>query len=211
MKLYKELNENPSLLFGTFSTPTGYEDITSIIGVGNEPLLFNIMEYNSIRKWLLSLLLLKDSNQGVAFSLCTLEEQITVCKWILMPYSIRILYFTDEQDKNNWEELVVRTEGNPLALYQGRSLIYQKLRIAVTNFVRKEAWVIGNYFANLSLAQQLFRDVYIMKELFISANDPEFGEFLRSNGRYNNTTGLKSKTYWTQELETELINIYNQY
>ena len=210
MKLYKELNENPSILVGTFSTPEGYEDITSIQTVGNEPLIFNIMEYNTIRKWLLSLLLLKNSNQGVAFSLCSLEEQITICKWILMPYSIRILYFTDDEDRINWEELVVRTEGNPLALIHGRSLIYQRLRICVTNYVRKELWFPGDYYVNLNYAQQLLRDVYLMKEFFIASNDSEFGQFLRSEGVHT-LTGLTSKVYWLQSLEDELLEIYNQY
>jgi len=168
------------------------------------------MEYNSIRKWLLSLLLLKNSNQGVAFSLCSLEEQITICKWILMPYSIRILYFTDDEDRINWEELVVRTEGNPLALIHGRSLIYQRLRICVTNYVRKELWFPGDYYVNLNYAQQLLRDVYLMKEFFIASNDSEFGQFLRSEGVHT-LTGLTSKVYWLQSLEDELLEIYNQY
>jgi hypothetical protein len=210
MRLYKELTDHYSLLVGTFSCPSGYEDITSIIGVGNEPNLFNIMEYNTIRKWVLMLLLEKDSNQGVAFSLCSLEEQITICKWILMPYAVRMSFFTDEEDRMNWEDLVIRTEGNPLALIHGRSLIYQRLRICVTNYVRKETWFPGDYYANLNYAQQFLRDVYLMKEFFIAANDPEFGQFLRSDGVHS-STGLNSKLYWLQSLEDDLLEIYNQY
>ncbi len=210
MRLYKELTDHYSLLVGTFSCPSGYEDITSIIGVGNEPLLFNIMEYNTIRKWLLTLLLEKGVDLTTAFGLCSLDEKKTICKWILVPYAVRMLLLTDEEDRKNWEELVVRTEGNPLALIHGRSLIYQRLRICVTNYVRKEAWFPGDYYANLNYAQQLFRDVYLMKELFIGANDAEFGQFLRSDGVHS-ATGLNSKVYWLQSLEDDLLEIYNQY
>ena len=206
MKLFKNLANNDIILGADTDTPVSpYSDVTTLLEVGSNKDLLNLLEYNSIRKWVGALF------QAKGFDNCTNEERIILCKWILLPYTTRLLFVTDEQDKNNWDELVMRTEGNPIGYLQGRAKIYQNLRICVSDYVRKEAWVLGDYYANLTLSQTFFRDVAQMKEFYIGANDPEFGEFLRSNGRYDATTGLQGKDYYLPTLETELINIYNSY
>jgi hypothetical protein len=49
-----------------------------------------------------------------------------------------------------------------------------------------------------------------LKDDFIANNDPYFGQFLKSTGDYE-LNGFKSKSYWLQELEDELLEIYNSY
>ena len=215
MKLFVEDNNKPAILIGQDNDPipSGYLDKTNMIDIGTtyRNQLLNQLEYNSIRDWVLELLLAKDSDQATAFGLCTYAEKRIVCKYILMPYAVRLMLWTDEEDYSHWDDLVVFTEGSPIALLTGRSKVYQTLRRKVSDYVRREVWVPGNYFANLTYAQQFLRDVEFMKNLFIASNDPEFKEFLNSNGRYNNTTGFKGKDYWLQDLETDLLTIYNSY
>lgn len=216
MKLFVEdINSNQALLIGqnNDTTPSGYLDKTNMldIGVTYKDKLLNLLEYNSIRDWILELLLSKNPDMGTAFGLCSTIEKVVVCKYILMPYSVRLLFFADDQDAEHWDELVVRTEGSPYALLTGRSKVYQNLRRKVSDYVRREVWTPGDYFGSLSKAQQFLRDVEFMKNLFIASNDPEFKEFLNSNGRYDATTGFKSKDYWLQDLEDDLLTIYNSY
>jgi len=206
MKLFKEENTGDIRIGAdNESTPIGYSDATNIIEVGGDDALLNMLEYNSIRKWVGQLFTIK------GFQNCNPTELAICSKWILLPYTIRLMFFLDNEDKINWDELVVRTEGNPIGHLQGRAKIYQKLRICVSDYVRREVWELDNYYSNLTMSQQLFRDVKDMKDFFIGANDPEFGEFLRSNGRYNDITGFKGKNYYLANLETDLINIYNEY
>lgn len=215
MKLFVEDSSSHVILIGQYndSTPNGYLDKTNMqdIGVTYLQTLLSQIEYNTIRSWILTLLIAKDANITTAFGLCTTEEKQVVCKFILMPYTIRLTLFSDTEDCVNWDKLVTLTEGSAYSLLTGRSKVYQLLRVKVSDYVRREVWTLGDYFANLSKAQLFLRDVEFMKNLFIASNDPEFKEFLNSNGRYDATTGFKSKTYWRQDLETELLNIYNSY
>ena len=215
MKLFVENNNNKyPVILGedSDSTPIGYLDETTIEGVGNNKKLEQIMDYNNIRNWVLELVLAKDPDLAIAFGMCTADEQKICCEFQLMPYSVRVPnYFTDDEDKENWNKLVRITEGNPFGVLKGRTKIYQDLRVVVSDYVRREVWFPNNYRANISYAQDFYRDTYKIKEYYIAANDPEFGEFLRSDGRYTALTGFKCKDYWRQDLEDELLEVYNSY
>ena len=212
MKLFVEDAPSKTIIIGldTDSTPVGYLDKTTIIGLDSEELLINHVEYNNIRKWILQLMLLNDPDMATAFGMCSATEQSIICKYQLMPYSVRLNYFTDAEDKANWNELVIRTDGHAYSNLIGRSKIYQNMRIAVSDIVRREVWFPGDYYSNLSYAQTFLKDVHLYKEYYIAANDPELGLFLRSEGIHL-TDGFNSKVYWLQELEDNLLNIYNSY
>ena len=213
MKLFVENNSSKfPIILGADgdSTPTGYLDETTIIGVGNNLHLENLMEFNSIRDWVLLLLLEKDADQATAFGLCSLDEKKVVCKFILMPYSVRIAVLTDAEDEINWDKLVHITEGSPFAILTGRSKVYHRLRVQVSQYVRKEVWFPNDYFANLTYAQAFLKDVHLIKEYFIASNNPEFGNFLKSINEYE-FNGFNSKNYWLQSLEDDLLEIYNSY
>ena len=212
MKLFVENTAAKSIIIGldTDETPIGYLDKTTIEGLDGEELLINHLEYNNIRKWIEQLMLINDADPITAFNLCTSVEKSIICKYQLMPYSVRLNYFTDEEDLKYWNELVIRTEGNAYVNLIGRSKIYHDLRICVSDFVRREIWFPNDYYSNLNYAQQFLKEVHLLKEYYISANDPELGLFLRSEGVYLNN-GFNSKIYWLQELEDNLLNIYNVY
>lgn len=218
MKLFVENNADkyPIILGAdTDSTPIGYLDETTIEGVGNNKKLEFIMDYNNIRDWVLELMLAKDTvntpaDMGTAFGLCTPQEQKVCCEFQLMPYSVRLNYFSDAEDKVNWDKLVTLTEGHPIGIYKGRTRVYQELRVCVSDYVRREVWFPGDYQSNLTYAQQFLKDVHLLKEYYIASNDVEFGQFLKSVAPYD-TTGFNSKVYWRQDLEDDLLEIYNSY
>ena len=190
-------------------TPEGYTDQTNLIEVATNANLYERIEYNKLRWWVSSLLMAKGVDVTAAFTACTTEEKIQVCKFILMPYSIRLLFYTDDQDYSNWDLLVDRSEGNPHGIIEGRSRVYEDLRRKVSDYVRREVWLSGDYYANLTKAQELFRDVSQYKDWYIGSNDPTFHDFLSSTGQFDEFTGMKSKGYWLQSLEDDLMLIYN--
>lgn len=218
MKLFVENNPTKyPIILGedTDSTPSGYLDETSIEGVGGHSHLIDIIDYNNIRDWVLELMLAKDTvntpaDMATAFGLCTVEEQKICCEFQLMPYAVRLNYFTDAEDKVNWDKLVMLTEGSPYGSLSGRNRVYQDLRICVSDYVRREVWFPNDYQANLTYAQQFLKDVHLLKEYYIASNDVEFGQFLKSIAPYD-TTGFNSKNYWRQDLEDDLLEIYNSY
>ena len=213
MKLFVENNGSKyPIIIGedTDETPTGYLDETSIIGIGQNNAIETIMDYNHIRDWVLVEMMKKDPDQATAFNLCSPLEQYYLCVFQLMPYSVRLLFMTDAEDKINWDKLVQLTEGSPFSMFVGRSRIYQDMRVCVSDFVRREVWFPNDYQANLTYAQAFLKDVHLYKEYYIAANDPELGLFLRSEGIHLND-GFNSKVYWLQELEDNLLNIYNSY
>jgi hypothetical protein len=213
MKLFVENNvDKYPIILGadTDSTPTGYLDDTSIVGIATNRHLEDIMDYEHIRDWILEEMMKNDPDYSTAFSMCSLQEQKWIARFQLMPYAVRMTLISDEEDAEYWEKLVILSEGTPLPLMRGRNLVYQKLRVCVSNFVRKEVWAAGDYFANLTHAQNFGRDIRTLKDDFIANNDPYFGQFLKSTGDYE-LNGFKSKSYWLQELEDELLEIYNSY
>ena len=213
MKLFVEDNVNKyPIIIGEDgdATPDGYLDETSIIGIATNKAIENIMDYNHIRDWVLVEMMKKDVDYATAFGMCNPTEQYLCCVFQLMPYSVRLLFMSDAQDKVNWDKLVQLTEGSPFSMFVGRSRIYQDMRVCVSDFVRREIWFPNDYYSNLNYAQAFLKDVHLYKEYYIAANDPELGLFLRSEGIHL-TDGFNSKVYWLQELEDNLLNIYNSY
>jgi hypothetical protein len=216
-KIYIEITDGipaePIIQDSALSIPEGFEDSTDIITVGSNEFVSETLEYDAQRNWLKVLFLAKDPDQvnpseAGAFPELTTAEQSIVCQFILMPHYYRIMFHGESGDFENWDILVKRTEGVPYDLLEGRALIYENMRLAVSEFVRCEAWVYGDYYANLTHAQNLFRDVFVMKELFIGSNDFEFRDFITSTGVHDETTGFKSKDYYISGLEALLIATY---
>jgi hypothetical protein len=213
MKLFVEdnIDKFPIILGAdTDETPEGYLDDTSIIGIATNFHLESVYEYEHIRDWILEEMMKKDVDYATAFSLCTTEEKQWIARFQLMPYAVRMSVISDDEDAEYWEKLIILTEGSPLPFLKGRSLVYQNLRICVSHYVRREVWAAGDYQANLTQAQSFGRDLRVLKDDFIANNDPYFGQFLRSTGDYE-LNGFKSKAYWLQDLEDDLLEIYNSY
>jgi hypothetical protein len=210
MKLFIKDNDTAILIGQDVDpTPTGYTDHTNLLEVATNERLSRQMEYNQRRTWVNVLFLAKGVDVAAAFTACTTDEKLQVCKFILIDYTTRLLFYTDEDDKVHWDELVHRSEGEPWATYEGRKRVYEDLRVCVADYVRREVWVPGDYQANLSKSQELFRDVSTYKDWYVGANDPTFKEFLSSTGQFDANTGMKSKDYWLQDLEDDLLEIYN--
>lgn len=210
MKLFIQ-DSDGAIIVGQDSdpTPSGYTDSTNLLEVATNEKVAARMEYNRLRAWVNELFLAKGVDVATAFVACSTAEKIEVCRFILIDYTTRLLFFTDDQDWENWLILVNRSEGNPNAIIEGRRRVYNDLRVKVSDYVRREAWAPLDYYANLSKAQELFRDVSEYKGLYIGSNDPIFKEFLSSTGQFDETTGMKSKSYWRQDLEDDLMEIYN--
>lgn len=190
-------------------TPSGYTDQTNLLEVATNSELYDRIEFNQLRKWVQTLFLAKGVDIPAAFAACSTAEQQQVCRFILVDYATRLLFYSDAEDKVHWDLLVHRSEGEPWVMYEGRKRVYEDLRVCVSDYVRREMWVAGDYYANLSNAQEFFRNVSNYKDWFVGSNDPIFKEFLSSTGQFDANTGMKSKDYWRQDLEDDLLEIYN--
>lgn len=212
MKLFIEDSTN-NIMVGqdTDTAPTGWTEKTTLIDVGWNYDSSPYIEFKKLRAWVNTLFLAKgEGNPTVSWLACSADEKKAVCKFMLMPYANRLTVHTEQEDKDYWDDMVIRTEGQPFGMLTGRAKTYELMRICVSEYVRMEAWVTGDFIANITQAQAFFRDCYNMKEFYIAADDPEFKDFIFSSGQYDATTGFKSKSYYLAELETELQNIYNQ-
>lgn len=129
------------------------------------------------------------------FTELTSDERLLMCQYVLAPYALRIIVVSEEEDKNNWENLVQITQGteNPKAPFTGRSLIVERMRWEVAHEVRKE---------NLTMeqSQQFFKDVFELTEWYIRAACPEFKLWLASE--------FETKDYYSSDLHDRLNNIY---
>lgn len=136
------------------------------------------------------------------FTVLTAEERKIMAKHILAPYALRLTQFSDADDKENWFELLRITQGteHEKTPFTGRALLIEMMRRHVANKVRIEELTMPQ-------TQEFFEDVFELTEWYIRSANPKFKLWLTSTGIYQNN-GFNSKSYWSQALEGELIEIY---
>jgi hypothetical protein len=124
-------------------------------------------------------------------------------RYILAPYTLRLTIHTDTIDEQNWFNLIQVTQGldSQKEPFTGRTLLIEKMRKCIANKVRKELMTIAT-------SQQFFKDVFQMLEWYIRAACPDFKLWLTNASPYD-ADGFEEKSYWTQDLEDELMDIYN--
>lgn len=139
------------------------------------------------------------------FSVLTGQERFLMCKYVLAPYALRLMVVSEEEDYYHWEQLVRITKGNELLEYPytGRALVVEKMRRYVAHLVRKELMTMTD-------SQQFFEDVFTLVELYIASANPKFKQWLTNMvGTPYENDGFEQKPYWTQDLEDNLMIIYN--
>ena len=106
------------------------------------------------------------------FGTLTLDEQKLMAKNLLMPYSMRLGYYTDEEDIENTMNILIKSYGIELSRLCGRSLIAEQMRLHVfLNFVRKDLMTLES--------SKLFgKDVKDMLENFERFQDYDFENWL---------------------------------
>lgn len=135
----------------------------------------------------------------------TSSEQEIMSRYVLCPYALRLTVFTEAEDKENWKSLVQITQGleSPSTPFTGRALVVEKMRGLIADKVRVEQMTMAT-------SQQFFKDVFELTEWYMRAACPDFKLWLTNEvGSPYENDGFEQKVYWSQQLEDELMDIYN--
>lgn len=120
-----------------------------------------------------------------------------------IPYQLRLTVISEQEDYDNWEEIIEKTQGTPTEIYIGRAKTFDEMRRCVAHKVRKEE-------LSMTASQQMLKDVGLMVDWFIRSNSPEFKQWLINEaGTPYENDGFAQKNYYSLDLKTKLYDIYN--
>lgn len=204
MKLFVH-NDDGMIICGQDAdpTPTGYTDKTTLLDVATNIKLSERVDYVVIRGWVNTLFLAKGTDIADAFSNCTTAEQQQVCKYILIDYATRVLFYTDAQDEENWDNLVERSKAY-------REVKIEKMRVRVSENLRKETY-------SRTDTTNFYKDTKLMIDGYIFDNDTELIDWISNkagtifeNDTSPNVGGFAETSYYDSVLRDDLITIYNE-
>lgn len=125
------------------------------------------------------------------------EEKLISIKWVVAPYALRVSMISDDQDKVNWNKLIVESQGKPVHSYRGRALVVELMREAVGDELRRELISKDDIDDFYESTQQLL-------DSYVASNSPSFKDWLC--GEFD---GFSQKSYFSIERRDYLMNIYN--
>jgi len=137
------------------------------------------------------------------FTNLTNSERELMSRYILAPYQLRRMVFSEETDRNNWFYLLAISQGTGSNNYTGRALIIEKMRRYIADLVRVETLTMAQ-------TQEFFRDVDAKINWYVNSADPSFKFWLNNEYDYVNS-GFAQKSYFTQDILDGLMHIYNGY
>lgn len=217
MKLYVQNNstspsvtiiDDISLMDEDFTPPYGFTEFNKIeswFKYGKFALYkFKGFNYITWRKQIQSLIIQK-VNQDYSnwnLGLSDKEKDIAI-ELVLAPYSLRVSYISDEQDKINWINLIQITQGIDVNNFVGRAKVIEKMRELVGDELRIETM-------SKSDIDLFYKDTYLMLQYYISSNSNDFKNWLNNEiGSIYELDGFKQKSYYSEERKIYLLNIAN--
>lgn len=216
MKLWIENINNPSAVYQEADPGGLFEDMNNdpvcwdVHGIGAKHEAGRKLDYKFVRDQL-KILAATEANADFSNWASVSEANKEIySRWHVAPYTLRVPGVqTEEKDKEYWRDVVFKTEGIDVDKLQGRARIYEEMRLCVADYVRRYVWDANDYLVNLSNAQALFKDVFLLKEYFIAANDPSFKQWICNEvGSSYENDGFEEKSYHLQDLEDDLLDIY---
>jgi hypothetical protein len=126
----------------------------------------------------------------------TAEEKEIAARYIVVPISLRIDngIVTEAEDIANWLTVLIKTK-------ESRTTCTEKMRLYVGESIRPGKISLTN-------TQIFFADVLVLINMFNETNNPSFKNWLTNAGKYE-FKGFKNTSYWSQEMEDGLLDIYN--
>lgn len=133
------------------------------------------------------------------------EQKEIMARHVLAPYTLRLTVYSDEEDYNNWNELLRITQGTEIQEYRytGRALLIENMRRHVAHKVRKELMTMAS-------SQSFFKSVAEKVDWYIRAACPDFKQWITNEvGSPYENSGFAQEAYYTEALKDELMSIYN--
>jgi hypothetical protein len=211
-KLLIENISNPAILYQE-DLVDGYTDSTSD-AVAWETYGEKVLDYIFVLPKIVTILIVKanPSYPTIDFTgwgTLTQAEKETFCRTVLyVPYALRMTIFSDEQDIEHAKKLLVKTYGideeYTQGKYKGRRGIVERMRQHVfLNYVRKG-------LLTLDTSKDFGKDTVQHLANYERFSHNDFIYWLTNAvGTEFETDGFAEKSYYTLDLKTELLNIYN--
>ena len=136
---------------------------------------------------LISAAVMTDTNNLANWN--TYAHQSIAIRWVCVPYAMRVPTISESEDLANWNLMADATK-------EGREEIIEIMRIRVSDELRKETLTKTDL-------DNFWDDTFTMINSYMGANSPDFKNWLIGD--------FSTKTYWSQSLEDDLLNIYNGY
>ena len=190
--LIPELNGNDPYVSSTYSSVDGYQDISSIENWDKSKL----MDWSRRRDEILPLFYAESGAQLQNFAGMSIEKKLIGCSYFLLPYSVRSQIISDSQDAENWGNLLRHTK-------ESRTSCVESMRIKTGQYMRTG-------LLTLDQTQSFYKDVFEYINWFEDANAPDFKQWLTNEvtSPYENS-GFAQASYYTLQLKTDLMDIYN--
>lgn len=190
-KLWIENIDLPAIVYEELAPNETFTDKTDDIEAWD--IALNVLDWSRRRDIITPLFYMESGAQLQNFSLMSVEKKIIGCKYFLIPFSIRLQIVSEEQDKLNFDFLLFETK-------KSRIDCVNAMRILCGNYIRKGT-------LTLAKTQELFNDISPYIDLFIEANISNFKKFIFGIDEF---VGIfASKSYYSVELQNDLMNIYN--
>ena len=184
----------PFKTFSTTITDSNYEDYSSIENWFNSDLL----DWSRRRDEIKPLFYAIASANLSTYSSLTAEQKVIGAKCFFVPIGYRVTNgtVTEAEDKSNWLNILSKSK-------ESRLVCIEAMRVHVGELIRTGG-------LTLVQTQQFFKDVRIMITNFEQANDPDFKLWLTNEvGSAYELDGFAQKTYYSTQLGTDLLAIYN--
>ena len=135
-------------------------------------------------------------NQLQNFAGMSTKKKLRACEFFLIPHNIRTQIISNEQDSKNWEFLLKKTK-------ESRKECIEAMRLKTGEYMRTG-------LLTLLQTQMFYKDVFEYINWFEDANAPDFKQWLTNEvaSPYENN-GFEQASYYTLQLKTDLMDIYN--
>jgi len=195
-KLYIEDNVSPPAVVWTDVAPTGdYTDYTNDIGVWDEHGEMAVNS-NTVRDNIKSLVIAIAGSDFSTWSSVNPADKKIAARWKVAPLSLRLGEITTAEDKEQWAEVMEKVEVS-------RSLIYLKMRLVVSEYLRDETITKTD-------SENFFTAVQLLSERFVYANDPCLYEWLNNTvGSPYENAGFAEETYYSVQFRDDINSKYN--
>lgn len=188
--------------------PSDYVDVHTLSDVYQQG--DNVFNFNQKRTILSGLFYAKAGNSLEEYASLNDQEKYIGAKLFFTPYNLRVSsIFTDAQDVLNWDELVVKTQGTPVAQYEGRAFVAEKMRQHVgRNYLRKDLMTYAK-------SKEFGEDCHVFIETYVKYSSYSFINWLtNASGTAYENSGFAQETYLSTpeamtQLKEELLTILN--
>lgn len=195
---YSDANKDDNLHFDFYEILSNDQELilTNIINNHICNLQYMPLDWARRRDVILPQFYAEVGNQLQNFSSLSMNKKLRACDFFLVPYEVRTMLISDEKDSKNWEFLLKRTK-------ESRKECIESMRLRTGEYMRT---------GQLTLLQtQLFyKDVFEYINWFEDANAPDFKQWLTNEvGSPYENNGFEQASYYTLQLKTDLMSIYN--